>query len=132
MKRLITVAAMLLTLGVAPLALAAAGPGKFESKLAGTGAKTQHGRLDGTWTISLTRRPTGTVKLTRNGERTGGGKYVISGKTITFTPKPGGTCTTKGRYRFKLSGSTLTFTRIKDACAVRRDVLTYGPWTKLG
>lgn len=42
------------------------------------------------------------------------------------------TCTTDGKYKFKLSGKALTFKPIKDTCAVRRDVLTFGPWTKIG
>ena len=53
MKRLTTLAAMLLTLAAVPLALAAGGPGKFETKLTGNAANTEHGALDGTWTIDL-------------------------------------------------------------------------------
>ena len=41
------------------------------------------------------QRPPGTVKLTRNGKRLGGGKYVISGSTIKLTPKKGGNCTAR-------------------------------------
>jgi len=49
-----------------------------------------------------------------------------------LTPKKGGQCKTKAKYYFKLSGKTLTFTPIKDTCTARRDVLTFGPWTKIG
>jgi hypothetical protein len=131
MKRLISLAAMLLTLAAVPFALAAAGPGKFETKLAGKGANTEHGWLDGTWTIDLASPSSGPVKLTWNGEQKGGGKYVISGSTITLTPKKGGSCKTTAKYTFKLSGKTLRFRTIKDTCAVRRDVLTNGHWTKI-
>ncbi|MGO9498808.1 MAG: hypothetical protein ACLQA5_19160 [Solirubrobacteraceae bacterium] len=132
MKRLTTLAAMLLTLAAVPLALAAGGPGKFETKITGKGANTEQGLLDGTWTIDLANPTAGPLKLTVNGHLKGGGKYTISGTTITLTPKKGGECKGKAKYTFKLSGNTLTFTPITDTCAVRRDVLTYGPWTKIG
>lgn len=132
MKRLATLTATLLALTAVPLALASAGPGKFKTTLAGNGANTEHGQLDGTWTIDLSSPTSGPLKLTSNGHLKGGGKYVISGSTITFTPKKGGACTTKGKYTLKLSGNSLRFTPIKDTCATRRDVLTYGAWTKTG
>jgi hypothetical protein len=131
MKRLTMLAAILLTLVAVPLALAAGGPGTFETRIAGNGADTEHGMLDGTWTIDLANSTTGRTNVTWNGQKSGGGKYVISGSTITLTPKKNGQCKTTGTYTFQLSGSTLTFTPIKDTCAVRRDVLTHGPWTKI-
>jgi hypothetical protein len=79
MKRLTTLAAVLLTLAAAPLALAAAGPGRFETKLTGTGADTEHGMLDGTWTLDLANPTSGPLKLTWNGQQKGGGEYSISG-----------------------------------------------------
>lgn len=132
MKRLTIIAAALLTLAAAPFALAAAGPGKFETKITGQGAKTEQGTLDGTWTVDLASPTSGPLKLTWNGHLKGGGRYVISGSTITLTPKQGGACASKGRYALKLSGKRLTFKLIKDTCATRRDVLTYGSWTMLG
>ena len=57
---------------------------------------------------------------------------MISGTTITLTPKKVGACKTTAKYTFTLSGNTLKFTPIKDTCTVRRDVLTHGPWTKIG
>ncbi len=132
MKRPIMLAAMLLTLVAVPLALGATGPGKFQTKLTGKGADTEHGALDGTWTLDLANPTSGPLKLTWNGHRKGGGKYTISGTTITFTPKKGGNCKTTAKYTFKLTGRTLTFKPIRDKCAVRRDVLTHGPWTKIG
>jgi P pilus assembly chaperone PapD len=132
MKRLTMLAAVLLTFAAVSFALAAAGPGKFETKLTGKGANTEHGDLDGTWTIDLANPTSGHLKLTVNGHQKGGGKYTISGTTITLTPKKAGTCKTTAKYTFTLSGNTLKFTPINDTCAVRRDVLTHGPWTKIG
>jgi hypothetical protein len=132
MKRLTILAAVLLTLAAVPYALAATGPGKFATKITGKGANTEHGAIDGTWTVDLANPTSGPLKLTVNGHQKGGGRYVISGTSITLTPKKGGTCKTTAKYAFKLSGKTLTFTAIKDACSVRRDVLTHGPWTKIG
>ena len=129
MKRLITLAAVLLSLTAVSLAPAAGGLGKFQTKITGKGSKTEHGMLDGTWTIDFATPITGKVKLTLNGDHRGGGKYAISGSTITLTPKKGRHCTTKGKYRFKLSGKSLTFTAISDTCTTRRDVLTHGAWT---
>jgi hypothetical protein len=132
MKRLITLGAMLLSLTVGSTALATGGLGKFETKISGNSAKTEHGKIHGTWTVDFASPTSGKVKLTWNGKNAGGGEYVISGSTITLTPKKGGDCKAEGKYRFTLSGNTLTFKAISDRCADRRDVLTYGPWTKVG
>ena len=129
MKRVTTLLALLLSLTAASIATAAGGPGKFETKITGDGANAGHGMLDGTWVIDLANAHSGKLRLTRDGKPLGGGRYVISGSTIRLTPKPGGKCTTRARYRFKLQGHKLTFTAISDACATRRNVLTYGPWT---
>jgi hypothetical protein len=131
MKRLTTLAAVLVSLAAVSTALAAGALGKFETKVTGGSARTEHGRLDGTWTVDFPTRGPGKVNLTRDGQPLGGGKYVISGSTITITPRKGGNCTTKGKYRLKLSGRTLTFTTVSDRCADRRRILTYGPWTKV-
>ena len=129
MKRVTTLLALLLSLTAASIAIAAEGPGKFETKITGTSAKAANGMLDGTWVIDLANAHSGNLKLTRNGKPLGGGKYLISGSTIKLTPKKGGKCTTKGTYQFTLHGKTLTFKAITDTCATRKDVLTYGPWT---
>jgi hypothetical protein len=132
MKRLMVLASLLLALIVATAALAASGGlGKFQTKLTGKGANTEHGMLDGTWTIDLSTPTSGKVKLTWNGESSGGGKYVISGSKITLTPKKNGSCKTKGKYTFTLVGNQLTFTKITDTCIERRDVLTAHAWTKV-
>jgi hypothetical protein len=131
MKRLTTLAAVLLSLTATSITLAAGGPGKFGTHITGKSAKAEHGRLDGAWTVDVPNPTAGKIKLTRNGQPLGGGKYLISGSTITITPRRGGDCKTKGKYHFKLSGSKLTFTAIRDICTVRRNILTYGPWTKV-
>src|SRR5579859_2018783 len=104
MKRIAMLGTILLALPIASVAVAAGGPGKFESKITGTGPKTDNGRLDGTWTIDLKSPTSGPLNLTVNGHNMGGGTYAISGSKITFTPKKGGSCTTKGHYTFVLSG----------------------------
>ena len=130
MKRLVTLTATLVALTAVPFALASGGPGKFKTTLRGTGANTEHGQLDGAWTIDLASPTSGPSKLTWHGHPAGGGKYVISGSTITLTPKQGGRCATTGKYTFKLRHNKLSFTPVKDTCTVRRDVLTYRAWTK--
>jgi hypothetical protein len=132
MKRLATLVAVLLAVTGASVALAAGGLGKFETKITGKGAKTEHGSLDGTWTIDLSSPTSGKVKLTWKGQKAGGGTYVISGSTITLTPRKNGECKTKGKYTFKLTGKTLTFTKISDTCTQRSDVLAARRWTKIG
>ncbi len=131
MKRVALVGAILVALTVASVAVAAGGLGKFESKITGTGPKTDHGQADGTWTIDLKSPTSGPLNLTRNGQNMGGGTYAISGSKITLTPKQGGSCTTKGKYKFTRSGKTLTFTKISDSCTVRLDVLTAHSWKKI-
>ncbi len=132
MKRLIAVTVLALAMVGSSVALASGGLGKFRSKLTGNSSKTEHGRLDGTWTIALSSPTSDRVRLTWNGHPSGGGTYTISGSRITFSPKRHGSCTTVGKYSFKLRGDTLTFTKIRDTCTIRRDVLTAGSWTKVG
>lgn len=132
MKRLVTLAVTLLALTAVPFALASGGLGKFKTTIAGKGAKTEHGKLDGTWIIDLKNRTSGKVNLTWNGHQVGGGKYVISGSKITFTPKKGGNCKGKGKYTFKRSGDKLTFMPMNDTCTTRKDVLRYSAWTMVG
>lgn len=131
MKRVAMFGAIVVALTAASVALAAGGLGKFESKITGTGPKTDHGMVDGTWKIDFKSPTSGPLNLTDNGHDVGGGTYAISGSKITFTPKKGGSCTTKGKYSFMRSGNTLTFTRITDSCTVRFDVLTAHAWKKI-
>lgn len=57
MKRLGTLVALLVAVAVTSVALAAGGLGKFKTKITGTGPKTDHGMVDGTWTIDLRSPP---------------------------------------------------------------------------
>ena len=132
MKRLSLLAAILLGLAPAAIAAAPSAPGKFQTKITGKGAKTDHGLADGTWTIDLASPTSGKLHLTDNGKQKGGGTYSISGSVISLTPKKGGSCTTKAKYHFKLSANKLTFTKISDTCPVRVEVLTFSAWTKVG
>jgi hypothetical protein len=132
MKRLTALGAVVLALTAASACIAAGDLGKFKTKLTGNGAATEHGMLDGTWTIDLSSPTAGKVDLTWDGHHAGGGTYVISGSTITLTPKQGGGCTTKAKYTLRVSGKTLAFKRITDTCTQRRDVLTAHPWTRVG
>jgi hypothetical protein len=131
MKRVALFGAILMALSVVSVALAAGGLGKFESKITGTGPKTDNGQVDGTWTIDLKSSTSGPLNLTRNGKNIGGGTYAISGSKITLTPKKGGSGKSKGKYTFKRSGQTLTFTKISDSCTVRLDVVTAHSWKKV-
>ena len=132
MKRLITLATTLLALTAVPFALASAGPGRFQSTITGKGARTEKGKLDGTWAINLSSYPSGKTGLSWQGHPAGGGRYVISGSTITFTPKKHGSCKSNGKYTFHVDSGRLTFTPIRDTCTTRRDILTYGTWVTTG
>jgi hypothetical protein len=131
MKRLAMLASVLLALSVTSVALATGGLGKFKTTITGKGAKTDHGMLDGTWTIDLSSPTSGKVRLTKNGRNGNGGTYVITGSTITLTPTKKRLCTTKGIYKYKLTGRKLTFTKVSDTCIVRSDILTARRWTKV-
>jgi hypothetical protein len=56
------------------------------------------------------------------------GDYTIKGTTISLTDKGGpDKCKGTGKYKFKLAGKTLTFTKISDtpACVGRSAVLAH-------
>ena len=62
MKRVTTLLALLLSLTAASIAIAAEGPGKFETKITGTSAKAANGMLDGTWVIDLANAHSGNLE----------------------------------------------------------------------
>ena len=80
--------------------------------------------LKGSWVLSLTKAGTYTVAL--NGEVLAGGKYSATGSTITFGRETAGGCPKSGKYTWKKSGKTLTFTRISESatCSARSAVLS--------
>lgn len=130
MKRLATAVVAVAVMALIPAALAAGTlSGKYKEVI-----KHDHalgGHLNGTWVLDFTP---GEYATTDNGHAVVHGKDSIKGHKITFQPGSGpGKCPTPGKYKFKLSGSKLRFTVIKDSnpkCAGRRDVLTHGPLTK--
>jgi hypothetical protein len=109
--------------------------GRYKTTISGQSGALQ--AFAGTWTIKF---KSGSYTWKHSAEPGGvvdAGKYKISGSTITFrdTSAHGDSigCQGSGKYRFKLSGKTLTFTVISDpvsSCYGREVVLTTGPFTK--
>jgi hypothetical protein len=70
------------------------------------------GSLNGTYHITFTP---GHFALEAPYGITGHGTYTISGSKITVYG-PSSSCKSAGVYEYKLSGSSLTFRKIKDSC----------------
>jgi hypothetical protein len=70
------------------------------------------GSLNGTYHITFTP---GHFALEAPYGITGHGTYSISGAKITVYG-PSSSCKSAGVYEYKLSGSSLTFRKIKDSC----------------
>jgi hypothetical protein len=125
-KRLFMAASILVALIVASVAFAAGTlSGTYTTKITGKGANTLNGGLDGTWTLKL-KNGEYTVKLGRKAEDNG--NYTIKGSTISLTDTGGpGKCKGTGKYKFKISGNSVTLTKLKDAkaCVGREDVLAH-------
>jgi hypothetical protein len=125
-KRLVAVLVPILALSTAvPAALASGSPagpsGRFRTTI------THPASLKGTWTISFDG---GRDSDYLNGKKVASGTYTRSGSTISFAQRtaPAGQkqCQTPGKYRFMLSGATLTFTKISDPCnPVRSELLSH-------
>ena len=115
MNRLARTAALICVLLAATTATAAA------SSLSGTYVTTvkSAGALDGTYHITF--QP-GKFILKAPYGITGHGTYSISGSKITLHG-PSASCTSAGTYKFSVSGSSLTFKKIKDSCP-RSAILT--------
>ncbi len=119
MKRLVVAVAAALVLGLTPAALAAGTlSGKYKTKISGYPSSAQ---LNGSWVIGFT---TGKYKVSYNGKTLGRGADSITGNTITFA-KGGAGCKGTGKYKFKLSGKKLKFSRISDSCFGRKAVLSH-------
>jgi hypothetical protein len=131
MKKIFTAVVVVLSLALCSVAAAA-----VSSSLNGTYKTTVNstvlnGALNGTWTVKLKN---GAYHVADNGHPIVHGKYTIKGKKISLKDTGGeGKCTGTGVYKFKLTGTSVTFTKVKDAaaCIGRTTVLTSGPLTKV-
>ncbi len=125
MKGLAVVVVAVAALALSPGALAA-GPlsGKYRGQIT-------TGFLKGTWRMTF-NRSTLTYKVTGPfGSLTGRNRY--SGSVITFYRESEGTiCPGAGRYRFKLTGRRLKFTKISEKCAPRAIVTARPTYRKVG
>ena len=115
MKHVRRIAILALVVSAMPSALAAASGG-----LSGTYVTTVHtaGTLNGKYQITFSP---GHFVLHAPFGITGHGTDTISGRRITLHGP--GKCTSAGTYEFRVSGSSLTFKKIKDPCP-RAAVLT--------
>jgi hypothetical protein len=131
MKRLAVVTVLLLAAVLALSAVASASgtlSGSYRTRI---GAKPLGGQLEGTWTIKFSH---GNYKVSLGSRTAVKGKYTISGSTVRLGQETGPlACSSTGTYRYRISGSTLKFTRVSDgssACAGRAAVLA-GSFTKV-
>jgi hypothetical protein len=127
MNRLALITAVIACLFVTSIAEAANSPtGAYKAQIT---SNLYGGELKGEWGIAFKN---GAYTVTDKGTAVVHGLYTIGGTKITFTDKSGkDLCLGTGAYTFKLTGSTLKFTKVKDttACAARSAVLA-GSFTK--
>ncbi len=131
MKRIFTALVVVVILALCSVAAAAA-----SSSLSGTYKTTVNstvlgGALNGTWTVKLKN---GAYHVADNGHPIVHGKYTIKGNKISLKDTGGtGRCPGTGVYKFKVSGKSVTMTKVHDAaaCIGRKTVLTSGPLTKV-
>ena len=125
MKRITIAVALVGALALSAVAIAntATLSGTYKTTITGTGANTLNGGLDGAWKLSFKN---GKYKAVVNGSTKASGKFTVSGSTVSLGPGGAG-CTTTGKYKFKLKGKTLTFTKISDGagCIGREGVLAH-------
>ena len=116
MTRLAILASLAVALVLPSLALASAPPaGTYTTKIA------TPPELKGTWALTFTKQATYTItlngKLAIRGHSAGGAKLLFTKET---GPKA---CPTVGKYTWKRTGKTLTFTKLSDPCVGREFVL---------
>jgi hypothetical protein len=122
MRRFVVAVATIAALALSPSALAAGRlNGKYQTKLAS-------GPLKGTVTLGFGKSGAYTVK---GAFGTITGQDTVSGSTVTFSHEHGSACKRAGKYRFKLTGKTVKFTKISDSCGDRVGVLVR-TFTKVG
>jgi hypothetical protein len=124
-KRITIAVALVAALALSAVAIAKTAmlSGTYQTKITGTGANTLGGGLDGTWKLAFKH---GKYTASVNGSAKASGKFTISGSTVSLGPGGAG-CTTTGKYKFKLKGNALTFTKISDGagCIGREGVLAH-------
>ena len=131
MKRIFTAVVIVVGLALCSVAWRAAVSlnGTYKTTIQSTALG---GALNGTWTVKLKN---GTYHVADNGHPIVHGKYTIKGNKIRLKDTGGeGKCPGTGVYKFKVSGASVTFTKVHDkaaACIGRRTVLTSGPLTKV-
>lgn len=114
MKRLAIAVSIVAALALVPAAVASGTlTGKYRTTV-------KSGRLAGTYTLDFKK---GSVKVTVDGHLIGRSSVSFNGKKITIGH--GANCSSNGTYKFKLTGTRLKFTRIKDPCVNRRTVLSH-------
>jgi len=122
MKRVSRVAATAAVLALMPVALAVAAGGPSGTY---TTTITKPAILKGTYRLTFTP---GHMVLVLPGGKVRRGTDTIFGSTIRFRLR-GGLCRRPGTYKFTLSASSVTFTKVMDACT-RSVVFTAHPWTR--
>ncbi len=87
--------------------------------------------MKGTWTITFNKSRKTYKVVGPFGSLTGHNRY--SGSRITFHKESEGTmCPGPGRYRYRLTGRTLKFTKISDPCGPRVIVTARPTYRKVG
>jgi len=87
--------------------------------------------LKGTWTITFNRSRLSYKVVGPFGSLTGKNRY--SGSQITFYKESEGTiCPGAGVYRYRLTGRTLKFTKVREACGPRAIVTARPTYRKVG
>ena len=114
MKRLAIAATVIAALALASVALASGTlTGKYQTRI-------HSGPVKGTWTLNIHTR---SVAVADNGKSIGNYPISVKGNKVTIGRGP--TCSGSGTYTFKLTGSKLKFTRVKDSCTGRASVLAH-------
>jgi len=122
---IVVVAVAALALALSPGASAA---GALSGKYRGT---ISSGFLKGTWTITFNKSKKTYKVVGPFGSLTGHNRY--SGSQITFYKESAGTiCPGAGTYRYRLTGRTLKFTKVREACNPRAIVTARPTYRKVG
>jgi hypothetical protein len=131
MKKIFTAVVVVVSLALCSVAAAAVSHslnGTYKTTVSGSTALG--GALNGTWTVKLKN---GVYHVADDGHAIVHGKYTVKGSKISLKDTGGeGKCPGTGVYKFKVSGKSVTFTKVHDvaACIGRETVLTSGPLTK--